>query len=328
MENTDPLSFLNLKLDQDTINKEIKQTIEEYNGLINRDTAIKLIAKKNGYLVLTKTKISEIKKGMRSVRLEAEVITFFPIYEREGENAFKCQRIMLKDDTGTIPLVFWNEDIEFLKNLSLGDKIEVIDAYENNGELIYAYRTKINMIDKKEATPLNELKEGVCSIKGRIVEIFPEYPYKKNGENKKMASFKLMQGKEQVRVIVWEKLEEFRNLNEGDIIRIESGWFKNGEVHVNEQARLIILEKVQRPNSIKGKITDIRFQNEELVILIEDKLLFFKDDQILNVLDISKSYKDIDLETILKLKQDALLDKEFYFDIIKQGDKEYGELVK
>lgn len=328
MVSEDCLSFLKNKFNEDILNKKLKDIINEYNGLINIDTAIKILAKQNEFCFSEKQRIADIKKGMRSINLDAEIIKFFPIYERKGDNSFKCQRIMLKDETGTIPLVFWNEDIQKLENeLSLGDKIELSDAYENNGELNYTYRTKFNIIEKQEPISISDLKEGICSVKGRIVEIFPEYLYKKNGEIKKMASFKLMQGKEQIRVIIWENLKFYDSFDEGDLIRIESGWFKNGEIHLNEQARVIILEKVKDSDVIKGEIKDIKLQLDELVVLVADKLLFLKLDQIPSLFKMSSISNDIKIETLLELKKDFLKNNEFSFTTFKQEGKVYGEVL-
>lgn len=325
MELEDPLAFLKTKFNEDELIDKIEEAIKEYKGLISKDTAVKIIAKQNGYLVMEKSKISNIKKGMRSVNLEAEIINFFPIYEREGDNSFKCQRVMLKDDSGTIPLVFWNEDITILeKELSLGDKIEIIDAYENNGELNYAYKTKLNIKVKKQPTPINELKEGVCSVKGRIVEIFPDYLYVRDNEEKKMASFKLMDGKDQVRVIVWDNINSYKYLKEGDIIRIESGWFKNEEMHLNNSARVIVLEKAINPDVVIGEIQDIKLQNKELVILIQDKLLFLAENEILNFFGISNLSQDIELNTLFELKKDSIKNKEFSLEIKKEENKLYA----
>ncbi|MCC7552625.1 hypothetical protein KO317_03080 [Candidatus Micrarchaeota archaeon] len=328
MESEEFLAFLRTKYNTQKIDDEIIKIISDYNGLIDKNTAFKLMAKMNGYNKIEKVKVSNIKKGMRSVNIDAEVIMFFPIYIRKGDNPFKCQRIMLKDESGTIPIVFWNEDIQILeKELSLGDKIEVLDAYENNGELNYAYRTKINIKEKKEPLPISELKEGVCSVKGRIVEIFPEYSYKKNGEIKIMASFKLMQGKEQVRVIIWENIEDYNGLIEGDLIRIESAWFKNGEIHLNSQARIVIIEKAQDPDLLKGEIKDIKLQGNEIVVLIGDILLFLKEDQIPNLFGISDVSKDITLDTIFELKKDLINNKEFSFITFEENGKVYGEVL-
>ncbi|MFA5382144.1 MAG: hypothetical protein WC356_03185 [Candidatus Micrarchaeia archaeon] len=321
--------FLKIKFNEDKLNEEIENIIKEYNGLINRDTAYKILAKKNGYESKEKITISNIKKGMRSINLDAEVISFFPIYESKGEVPFKCQRIMIKDGTGTIPVVFWNNDINFLeKEIGLGDKIEIIDIYENNGELNYTYRTKVNIKNKIEPIKFTELKDGLCTVKGRIVEIFPDYYYKKNNEEKVMSSFNLMDGKDKIRVIVWDNIEGYKGkLTEGDIIKIESGLFKSGEIHINNFTRVVTLEKAIDSDVVVGKIQDVKLQNEELVIFIEDKLLFLKDKEIFNFLKISDLSEDIRINTIYELKKDELINKEFSFSIIEENNKIYGKLI-
>lgn len=80
-------------------------------------------------------KISELRKGMNSVSIEAkvidksekkEVITKYGIRE--------IARALIEDETGRINLTLWGEDIDLI---SVGDKIRIEGAFitEFRGEL-------------------------------------------------------------------------------------------------------------------------------------------------------------------------------------------------
>lgn len=348
MGTKDYLSFLKSKFSDDEIEQYINEIIEEYKGLINTETAKKLLAKENGYSIYKKTIISDVKKGMRSVNLTAKISNIFPIYIREGPSPFKLQRVMLQDETGSTPLVFWNDDTEIIKNeLSIGDKIKLKDAYESKGELHYGFMTKIEIIDKIKPTPIKEIKQKIdegmepkeCTIEGTVVEIYPDYFYIKEGKEKKMSAFKLMDGKDSLRVIIWYEPEQIKKLTEGDRIRIESGWIKNDELHINNYSRIVVLQSASHENIIKGKPIDIKIQKNkmqenEIVVLIknsvesaEDKLLFLKGYEILQFLGVSSLAADIKPEILINMKKNILREKEFTFKIIKEGDKEYGKMI-
>ncbi|MFA5750594.1 MAG: hypothetical protein WC895_05290, partial [Candidatus Shapirobacteria bacterium] len=87
------------------------------------------------------------------------------------------------------------------------------------------------------------------------------------------------------------------------------------------------LEKAIDSDVVVGKIQDVKLQNEELVIFIEDKLLFLKDKEIFNFLKISDLSEDIRINTIYELKKDELINKEFSFSIIEENNKIYGKLI-
>ncbi|MBI5229528.1 DNA-binding protein [Candidatus Micrarchaeota archaeon] len=71
-------------------------------------------------------KISEVKAGM-NVSIEAEVIGIEAPREinREGR-VLRVANALLRDDTGTISLVLWNENIDKIKE---GDFIKIDDGF-------------------------------------------------------------------------------------------------------------------------------------------------------------------------------------------------------
>lgn len=154
-----------------------------------------------------------------------------------------------------------------------------------------------------------------------------------------MSAFKLMDGKDSLRVIIWYEPEQIKKLTEGDRIRIESGWIKNDELHINNYSRIVVLQSASHENIIKGKPIDIKIQKNkmqenEIVVLIknsvesaEDKLLFLKGYEILQFLGVSSLAADIKPEILINMKKNILREKEFTFKIIKEGDKEYGKMI-
>lgn len=74
-------------------------------------------------------KISELKAGTGSVMVEAEVVS--KDSEREVNKygrKLRVANVTIKDDSGSMTLVLWNEQIDQVK---AGDKIKIENGYVN-----------------------------------------------------------------------------------------------------------------------------------------------------------------------------------------------------
>ena len=74
-------------------------------------------------------KISELKPGMGDVVLEAEVTSVeAPREVNRGGTPLRVANVTLRDDSGTITLVLWNNDIERVQE---GMFVKIEKAYVN-----------------------------------------------------------------------------------------------------------------------------------------------------------------------------------------------------
>jgi ssDNA-binding replication factor A large subunit len=74
-------------------------------------------------------KISELKPGTGSVNIEAEVVSVEATREiNKMGRKLTVANAMIKDDSGSITLVLWNQQIETVKG---GDKIKIENGYVN-----------------------------------------------------------------------------------------------------------------------------------------------------------------------------------------------------
>jgi replication factor A1 len=83
---------------------------------------------------LGKIKVSELSIEMRDVDIEGRVAKIFPIttFEKE-ERKGQVQNIILADESGTVRVTFWNEDVEKIKALQEGETIRVKHGYVKEG---------------------------------------------------------------------------------------------------------------------------------------------------------------------------------------------------
>ena len=83
---------------------------------------------------LGKIEVSELSTEMRDVDIEGRVARIFPIttFEKDGRKG-QVQNIILADESGTVRVTFWNEDVEKIKTLQEGDTIRVKHGYVKEG---------------------------------------------------------------------------------------------------------------------------------------------------------------------------------------------------
>ncbi len=133
------------KLGSDELELKLKAKINELSGLISEEGAAHIIANELGVEIVSTTqkrlKIKEIYSGMRSVTTLGKVMRKFEVREfaKEDRSGKVCS-LILGDETSTIRVVFWNDQVDLLKNVSEGDILLVKDAYvreNNNGKEIH-----------------------------------------------------------------------------------------------------------------------------------------------------------------------------------------------
>ena len=74
-------------------------------------------------------KISELKPGQGNVNLDAEVVEIKPAREiNKYGRTLKVADVILRDDSGTITLALWNENID---KVSEGKKVKIENGYVN-----------------------------------------------------------------------------------------------------------------------------------------------------------------------------------------------------
>jgi len=85
--------------------------------------------------ILVLTKINEIKPNMANINVHAKAVKLNPTREislQSGETG-KLREITLMDETGTIMFVVWNDHLDDIKSLSVGDLVLIEGGYAREG---------------------------------------------------------------------------------------------------------------------------------------------------------------------------------------------------
>lgn len=183
------------KLSAKELDSKISEKINELSGLISEEGATHIIANELNVELINsqknKLKIKEIYIGMKNVSTTGKVVRKFDVREfSKGDSVGKVCSLVIGDETGTTRLVFWNEQVDLIKDIQEGDIISVKEAYvrENNnnpevhlgkfgeieinpeGENIQSVRER-NSSERKKISDL-QVGEENAEILGTVVQIF------------------------------------------------------------------------------------------------------------------------------------------------------------
>jgi replication factor A1 len=128
------------KINAEDLENRIKEKINELSGLISEEGAAHIIANECGVDLTPPSaadlKIKEIYAGMKSVGTVGKVVQKFEMREfQKGAGTGKVCSLILGDETGTIRVVFWNEQVDQLSGVNEDDILKLSNTYvrDNRG---------------------------------------------------------------------------------------------------------------------------------------------------------------------------------------------------
>lgn len=224
---------------KDGLEQAIAEKISSFHGLLTREVALRLIAKEKGLLKEEEKEyaLAEIPKGTRKIAVRATVRKIWPAV---GYASGKSSRVVeLEDRTGAMPLVLWNEDTELAKGLRLRDKVLVRGANERNGELHLGYSGSIEVAERASFAKLETLTEHeTVHVRGFISSVEGFGTFVRGGRSWRAFSFMITDGKAERRCVLKDGTGRADRLAPGDEVIIEAGVVREGNVEVDESARL------------------------------------------------------------------------------------------
>lgn len=240
-------------------------------------------------------KIQDINEDLGSISTEGKIMNRFPVKDfirKDGQNG-RVSSIILRDSTGKVRITFWNEDIEKIGNVEVGDFISLTNLnprksnYAEGRIDIHATSwTKITKKDKelkmeeKFIDKIEKLQQekDYASFQGVITTIEDLRKVTlKSGDEVSLLSFTVSDDTDSIRVTAWrEKAEELsKSLKNGEgvslkdvALRFSNYWEKNeGTITLDSSIEKIDLKisnlKIaetspkERKGSFSNNITEI-----------------------------------------------------------------------
>jgi replication factor A1 len=241
--------FLKIKdlISEQEFDDKIKKLKIEYDNLIDDDTIALLVVDELGRNKENICKIIDIKEGIEcTITGKVTKIDNTRIFNRKNGSNGKVVNIELSDETGFCNLVFWNNDVELIKNKKIkkGTNVKIINGYVKNGykglEINAGKYSVIEILEEKEFSIKNmNVIKNENIVEGEIINIQPTRAFfKNNGEIGFVTNVILKSKIQEFEIIVWnEKVKEIKKYNIGDHLLIENidKRQKNGnfEFHLN-----------------------------------------------------------------------------------------------
>lgn len=181
---------------------EVRNLIEEkqieLSGLISEEGAAYLVAKELGLELRREQErlnIENVMAGMQNVDITGKIVRISPIREFKTEKAEgRVANVTVADKTGSVRMSLWNDEIEKLVGLSVGDVVNVRGYVKsdnlNQPEIRLGRRGDITKVESEEAgdefaavettykrtagrSSISELREGLYrSIRAPILQVF------------------------------------------------------------------------------------------------------------------------------------------------------------
>lgn len=290
-------------LSPEQLESEIKNRVSDFQGLLTREAAMRLIAKEKGIIKekKQKTKISEITKGSGRIYLDAQVAnvgktTVYP-------SGTKARRIKIRDPSGNSVLVLWNDDCDIGGRLRTGDRVRLSNAYEKGGEIHLGYYGSFEITERAPMVKLHKLKEKQkANVRGFVKSVGGKDRFVKGNSVLPGFSFFISDGESDVHCVIWENLSRGDRIEEGDEVIIENALVSEGELSVYNDSRLLLRKK----NRKSGKLEDMECRDGKLVLKINGEERILEREKALSFLGVSVS-EDVELRTVVNLKKDSMV---------------------
>ena len=183
------------------------------------------------------TKIKDISMNQRRINVQGQIILKpEPRIIDKPDKTLTLQKITIQDDSGSIPVIFWNEASEQIKDFQEGDTIFMDNLYakpqfrnKDKLELTFSRNSSAKLIRKaKEGEPIHKPvaikevieKEGVFTIQGQVTQVddLKEITFKDNSTGY-LLSIVVSDETEAIRVTFWrDDAELYSDLEVGDKI--------------------------------------------------------------------------------------------------------------
>lgn len=166
----------------------------ELSGIVSDEGAAYIVAKELGLPVELhkRLKLSSLQPGLQSVEVVAKLASVGDVREFKTERAEgRVCNLVLFDETGTIRLSLWNDEIDVVGDVAVGDSVRVVgfvkDGFQGRPELRLGRRGTLEKSDINIAVaePPKQLRSSFSSaqtgdsvrVRAALLQLFESPPF-------------------------------------------------------------------------------------------------------------------------------------------------------
>ncbi len=237
--------------------ENIKKIQEEFEDLIDEDAAAFLLVDKLGFNKASVVVLSDVHPGQEAT-VKGKITCISPPHEfnRKNGRQGKVANLLLSDNTATIPVVLWNEDVSLVESgrIQLDSVVKIINGYSKQGRKgieLHVGRWSSIQIEEDSKEEFNDAlikqessssPDNIISLKGTILSISPTTVFFKKDESYGFVSKVHLKTTEGMRKITFwnDQVKQLQEFDKGDTITLSylDIRLNNGEkeYHVNGKA--------------------------------------------------------------------------------------------
>lgn len=308
----DAYSLLLEKTPKEELDRKIAEKIESMNGFLTREAAVRILASEAGAITIEKAKLADIADGANKTFVVAKLERILKL--QEFDNGKKLRKIVVSDESGERELKLWNDEIARLNSLHAGDVLEIRGIYCKSNELSLGYNGEMKVVQHAsfaDLGALNDLEGSTVNVRGYVESLDGMKEYEKDGETRRMFSFRISDGKNSVRTLIWSFAERGNELASGAEVKIENASVRKGELHLGTVSRLMVKKKRE---GLSGTLNKLEVTGGRLVLTIDADSYDFSREEALTILG-AQVADDIKLETVAELKKAGILGKGIFIEM-------------
>ena len=119
-------------LSPEAFEAKLDSVIEEWGGLLDRETAAMVVVERLGRSVTAFTRVADIEEGMEA-NLRATVVSISPIrtFTRQDGTEGRVTNLELRDETGSCRFALWDDDVGLVERgkVAVGTTVRALDCY-------------------------------------------------------------------------------------------------------------------------------------------------------------------------------------------------------
>jgi replication factor A1 len=190
-------------------------------------------------------KVSEINDKDAVVNFKAFIsrISEISFFDRKGGHG-KVQRFLMEDETGKIAAAVWNEKVDEMKELKIGDYVQIergrtkrnqngkVEIHVEAGSDVSKLVPPQGPSRQQTTSKISALQPGMSGldVSARIIEVGPIRGFERSdGSAGRVSSMVVQDDTGEVRLTLWDNnTDQATRLNVGDVILIEDVYTKEG----------------------------------------------------------------------------------------------------
>jgi ssDNA-binding replication factor A large subunit len=235
-------------MDRDVFDREVDGIVEGSGSMFTNELAAMMVVDRLGRSEVRVPSLDHVRPGVTTVvrGFVARVVSVRE-FEREGRTQ-TVANVLLKDGTGQIVLVLWDDNAQMASsgdlspgvwvraaNINVKRERDVLEAHASRSATVYIEEETVDLVDQRDAafdvewTPLADLREGeFVSARGEVVVVRgPRTFRRRDGSKGRVLNLTIFDNEAMAILVLWDDLAEtFSSVAVGDRVEMLYGFVR------------------------------------------------------------------------------------------------------